>query len=179
MLDKVVIESLAARIRREFEFQLEKFGEVLSNLPLWTCAAALAYHGLLGPVNAMWLDENYFDFALSKIPEQHLTALVSCVTGIVIIRDFSDCDLVTILDSIKSKSLNIFQSRRLGREETRALVRAMETRVERVELEVDSFDAETLVEYSGQGRCWECSATCTSEMESIPAVGTLRRHCPN
>ena len=119
MLDKVVIESLAARIRREFEFQLEKFGEVLSNLPLWTCAAALAYHGLLGPVNATWLDRNYFDFDRVTIPVQHRTALVSCVTGIVNICHFNDCDLVTILDSIKSKSLNIFQSRRLGREETR------------------------------------------------------------
>ena len=95
MLDKVVIESLAARIRREFEFQLEKFGEVLSNLPLWTCAAALAYHGLLGPVNATWLDRNYFDFDRVTIPVQHRTALVSCVTGIVNICHFNDCDLVT------------------------------------------------------------------------------------
>ena len=31
---------------------------------------------------------------------------------------------------------------------------------------MDSFDAETLVEYSGRGRCWEFSATCTVEMES-------------
>ena len=36
MLDKVVIKSLAARIRREFEFQLEKFVDKDDNLPLWT-----------------------------------------------------------------------------------------------------------------------------------------------
>ena len=125
-------------------------------MPLITCAASLAHYGLLGPLEVIYLNGNYVD--LSTVPLQHLAALVFCVTEHVNICDFNDCDLVTLLDSIKSKSLNIFKSRSLGREETRALVRAMETRVERVGL--DSFDAEALSEYSGQGRCWEFSAEC-------------------
>ena len=130
-----------------------------------TCAAALAYHGLLGPVDAMWLS---YKFDLSTIPVQHLLALVSCATLRVDIYDFNGCDLVTLLDSVKSQYLrieSIDQSWSLGREETRALVRAMETRVERVDL-VGSFEDETLVEYSGQGRCWNFSAESIVELEA-------------
>ena len=73
-------------------------------------------------------------------------------------------DLVSILSSVKSQRLYIFSnlSERyqryslgsLGREETRALVQAMESRVEEVTLNEElTLDFEALAEYSGQGVC--------------------------
>ena len=55
---------------------------------------------------------------------EHLTSLVSSVTGSVNIWKVGGCDLVTILDSVKSKVLS-FIGLSLGSEETQALVRAM------------------------------------------------------
>lgn len=43
----------------------------------------------------------------------------------------------------------------LDREETQALVQAMESGVERVLLNSVTLDMETLETYSGQGRCWD------------------------
>ena len=64
------------------------------------------------------------------------------------------CDLVTIIDSVKSEEL-LISKQSLASEETRALVRAMESRVERVFLNVNvDLDIMELIEYSGQGKCW-------------------------
>ena len=114
-----------------------------------TCAASLAHHGLLGSVKEMVLR----NVDLTSVPAEHLASLVSSVTGRVTIENVSGCDLITILDSVKSRVLNIsWQS--LGREETQALVRAMESHVEEVQLYKDvTLDIGDLMEYSGQGKC--------------------------
>ena len=94
-----------------------------------TCAASLAHHGLLGSVEEIWL----CDVDLTSITPEHLASLISSVTGFVIIENVSGCDLVTILDNVKSKVLYIY-SQSLGSEETQALLRAKESRVEEVQL---------------------------------------------
>ena len=115
------------------------------------CAASLAQHGLLGSVENMRLS----NVDLTPVPAEHLATLVSSVTSCVDITNVSGCDLVTILDSVKSNELEI-SNRRLGTEETQALVRAMETGVELVRLEEGvTLDIGGLMEYSGQGKCQE------------------------
>ena len=60
---------------------------------------------------------------------------------------------MTILTSLKCGVLTI-SSQSLGREETQALVAAMESHVERVALKnAVTLDIETLTRYSGQGVC--------------------------
>ena len=50
--------------------------------------------------------------------------------------------------------MTVSRCKKLAREETQALVRAMESRVEKVLLyNVDELDMEALSKYSGQGRC--------------------------
>ena len=113
------------------------------------CTASLAHHGLLGSLNNMWLN----DVDLSPVPTQHLASLVSSVTRNLSIRNVSGCDIVSLLTSLKCERLRIV-SQRLGREETRALVQAMESGVEQVSLEDElTLDMEALSQYSGQGRC--------------------------
>ena len=69
------------------------------------------------------------------------------------ISNVSGCDLVSLLTSLKCQEL-IIHRQTLGREETQALVRAMESDVERVRLNVEvTLDIEALTEYSGQGVC--------------------------
>ena len=64
------------------------------------------------------------------------------------------CDLVSLLTSLKCKYLDI-SSQSLGREETQALVQAMESDMEMVALwDEVTLDMEALAEYSGQGVCW-------------------------
>ena len=93
------------------------------------------------------------DVDLSPVPPDHLASLVSCVTGSVGVMNVSGCDLVTILDSIKCEEL-VIDSQSLGREETQALVQAMESGVEEVRLTNGvTLDIENLTEYSGQGVC--------------------------
>ena len=121
-----------------------------NNLPVITCAANMAHHGMLGPVQEMRLCE----VDLTSVSAEKLTSLASCVTDCVQIENVSGCGLVTFLDSVKSNQLTI-SSKSLGSEETRALVRAMESRVEEVKLfwEVRLLEIRVLMEYSGQGKC--------------------------
>ena len=115
-----------------------------------TCAATLAYRGWIKDVDNMWLQE----IDLGTVPIQHLISLLSSVKRTVNIDDeVTGCDLVTILDSLQCQEIRL-GCERLGREETQALVRAMESRVEKVFLynEIE-LDMEALAEYSGQGRC--------------------------
>ena len=69
---------------------------------------------------------------LASVHVEHLASLFSCVmvTYNVCIINVSNCNLVSILDSVKSEDLFI-SKQRLSSEETRVLVRAMESRVER------------------------------------------------
>ena len=117
------------------------------------CASSLAYHGLLVSVDRLWL----CNVDLSPVPAQHLSSLVSCVSRRLHIQNVSGCDLVSILDSgsVKCDDLTI-RRQSLGREETQALVQAMESGVEVMVLWSEvTLDIEALAEYSGQGECKE------------------------
>ena len=121
----------------------------MAKLPEIICAASLAHHRLLGSVKDMSLD----DVDLTSVPAEHLASLASSVTGRVYIENVSGCDLVTILDSVKSRVLDI-RSQSLGSKKTQALVHAMESRVEWVELNGGvTLDIRDLIEYNGQGKC--------------------------
>ena len=102
-------------------------------------------------MNDLWLE----DVDLSPVPAQHLASLASCGTRYLIIKNVSECDLVSLLSSLKCERLNI-NRQSLGRKETRALVQAIdiESGVEEVRLGIEvTLDIEALAEYSGQGVC--------------------------
>ena len=122
ILNPVVLESLLRRV-------IDTIRRYNSDLTAIASAASLAHHGLIGSVKEVVLR----DVDLTSVPAEHLTSLVSSVTERVTIEYVSGCDLVTFLDNVRSKLLEI-RSQSLGIEETRALVRAMESRVEKVEL---------------------------------------------
>ena len=136
-----VIQTLKKRIRGNFS-------DVYS-LPEIRCATSLAHHGLLDSVD--FLDLRYDD--LSSVPTQHLASLVSCVTERMDLQNIRGYNLVTLFDSLRECKMLWIESQSLGREETQAMVRAMETQVEEVELYDVTLDIEALTEYSGQGRC--------------------------
>ena len=139
-----MIESLSERVKKHMEkIRFTCF------LPLITWASSLVHHGMIGSLKNMML----YNVDLTSIPPEHLASLTSCVTAGVYIFNVSGCDLVTIMDSVKSKELYI-QRQFLGSEETQALVRAMESGVESVELDEEvTLDIRSLMEYSGQGKC--------------------------
>ena len=149
-----MIEELASRYRA----CLEHYGIVTcslpptggyTDLPELTYAACLAHHGLLGSVEWMRLEK----YDLTSIPAEHLASLVSSVTYLVSIGNVSGCDLLTILDTVRSKEL-IIGKLSLGSEETQAIVQDMESHVEEVVLDGDvTLDIRVLMEYSGQGKC--------------------------
>ena len=127
---------------------------------LTTCAASLAYHGLLGQAEEnTGLDLDNVDLTL--VPSEHLTALASWVTSTcsVYIHKVNGIDLTSLLNSLKCESLSI-ENQSLDREETQALVQAMESGVEIVELTSITLEMETLVSYSGKGRCCEVELNC-------------------
>jgi histone H3 len=143
-------ESLASQIREKWEAHAKA-----QHLPDISNAALLAHHGLLGSVKYMDL----CDVDLASVPAEHLASLTSCVTRGVGIYNVSNCDLVSIMDSVKSPVLAISRQT-LSSQETRALVRAMESRVEEVNLGYlgnVSLDMTALTQYSGQGKCVEMS----------------------
>ena len=123
-----------------------------SNFPaLITCTASLAHNGLLGSVEEMMMK----DVDLNSVPAEHLISVVSSVTGEITIWNVSGLfrDLVTILDSVKSVETLEIMYQSLGSEETWAMVRAMESRVELLTLDDMDMDIKVLMEYSGQGIC--------------------------
>ena len=145
-----VFECLAERVRKEIMNP-----RLPPRLPEITCAASLAHHGVLGSVRGrrsvrgLWM----CNVDLTSVPAEHLGSLASSVTGRVSINNVSGCDLVTVLGSAKSQSLSI-RRQSLGREETQALVRTMESGVEMVGLNVEvTLDIWVLIEYSGKGKC--------------------------
>ena len=112
------------------------------------CGASLASHGLLGFMEQMRLH----DVDLSSVPANHMASLASSVTWSLFIVNVRG-NLVSLLTSLKCKELYISRQS-LGREETRALVQAMESRVEKVELGSEvTLDIDTLTEYTRQGVC--------------------------
>ena len=151
----LLLEARAILDTDKIEKLIERVKEVINrgemDTSMWMCAASLAYHGVLGSVDDLFL----LNVNLSQVPAQHLASLASCVTNYLSINNVSGCDLVTILSSVKCHLLIIIRQS-LGREETRALVQAMESGVTEVRLYDEvTLDIETLTEYSGQGVCRE------------------------
>ena len=151
ILDTDTITSLVVRVKR-----------IIWNGINWSCdlagltsAASLAHQKLFGSVTRLTLR----NVDLTSVPDDQLASLISCVTYNVYIDNVSGCDLVTFLDSVKSKTLHITRQS-LGSEETQALVRAMESGVEEVDLNGDGGGStmtpdslNTLTGYNGQGKC--------------------------
>ena len=138
------------------------------DLRLMTCAATLTQLGVdLGDGRGEMVlrgDD------MTSFPTEHLGLLVSRVTHCVHIMNMRGCDLATVLNNVKSNSLNI-KRQSLDSEETLALVQAMESRVERVGLyEEVTLDINTLMGYSGQGKCrrvelyWDTSPRYRGEL---------------
>ena len=147
----LILEARAILDTAKIKRRTVRLRETLNNSDIrkLTFAASLAHHGLLDSVNDLWLE----DVDLSPVPAQHLASLASCVTTFFTIKTVTGHDLVSILSSLKCKELIII-SQSLGREETRALVRAMVTGVRYVQLCGGvTLDMEALAEYSGQGVC--------------------------
>ena len=122
----------------------------MTQLPLNITAASLAHHGLLRSVKEMRL----CDVDLASVPAEHLASLAACVTECVGIRNVSNTDLISVLDSSKSEVIEI-DKQSLSTAETEALVRAM-ANVEGAELGYwgkVTVDISTLVTYDGQGKC--------------------------
>ena len=101
------------------------------------------------------------DVDLASVPAEHLASLTSRVTSSFYIRNVSNFDMINILDNLKCTILGIceqsfdLRNNETSSEETRALVRAMESRVERVWLDMGVIlDIMALTQYSGQGKCW-------------------------
>ena len=136
--------SFAARVRKQLNYP-----------KMMSCAASLAYHGLLGQAeeNTCLVLKNV---DLTSVPSEHLAALATWVTSTcrVSIQKVKGIGLTSLLNSLRCGHLLItFQS--LYREETLGLVQALESSVEGVQLESVTLDMETMVTYSGQGRCRE------------------------
>ena len=119
-------------------------------------AGSLAHQGLfkLETEEEAWL---FRDVDLSLVPTDHQISLAACVTAGIVIRNVRGCDLVNIFKGVKTKRVNI-KRQTLGREETQALVQAVETRVKKLGLgygtiEDVKVDIQALLEYSGQGKC--------------------------
>ena len=119
------------------------------NLHLIACAGSLAQVGLDLGSRADWeLSDD-----LTSVPTEQLAFLVSRVTEFFSLNNVSGCDLITVLNNVKSKRLNA-KDQSLGSEETQALVQAMESRVETLWLhDKVTLDISILMEYSGQGKC--------------------------
>ena len=126
-------------------------GPFFDYISLIKTAALLAHHGMLGSLENIWLKS----MTLSSVPDDHLASLVSSVTGTVRIS-YVRCHqggLIPLLNSIKCDTLHI-SSQTLGREETQALVRAMESNVESICLGPETnLDIAVLNQYSGEGKC--------------------------
>ena len=147
--DKATIErnseSLAAQIREK----RANFKRAL--LPEITTAASLAHHGLLVSVQILIMR----NVDLASVPVENLASLTSCVTGTVEVNNLRNCDIISILDHVECDLLDI-SNQSLSIEETRALVRVMESGVLMVWLgdwgDV-RLDFRALTQYSGQGKC--------------------------
>ena len=120
-----------------------------------TAASSLAYYGQFGSVG--YMDLRHYD--LTHVPDEHLCSLASSVTVRFGIKAVTGCDLIRIIESVKSEWFYIHEQD-IDKEVCEAVVRAMDTRIDRVELEYRmlwnrevSLDTGALTQYSGRGRC--------------------------
>ena len=118
------------------------------------CGASMVHNDLLdfdSWMNPVILRLQNID--LSPVPIEHLESLADCVTGNVWIENVSGCQqIVSILKHIYCVSDLWSSNQSLGKEETQALVQAMESGVGDVELLRDvTLDIKAFTEYSGQG----------------------------
>ena len=146
----------------------------ISSLAEITKAAYLAHNRMLGSVKDIVLR----DMDLASVPAQHLASLASCVTWNLDIINISNCDIISILDSLKCERLSINSSQTLSSKENRALVRAMESRVELVVLGTrgeDCLDITALTQYSGQGKCRRVEFWGDSALRYREEVKTWKR----
>ena len=117
-------------------------------------ATLLAKEGYLTTMKHLQI-ENRLRTDISEISSDDMAKLFSIVTDKAVIDEsvMSSSQMSAILASVQSKLLKFYYTR-LNEENTRALVTAMSTRVQRVMLVTDvTLDQELLAEYDGQGRC--------------------------
>ena len=149
-----MIETLAQRVK-----DVLMDGDNNLTLEDVTLIASMAHHGLLGFLDSIVLK----DLDLSTVPSDQLAPLFSNVTRRVDFCNISGCG--QFMDFLKCDVVGVF-GQSLGTEETRALVRAMETRVRMVVLGSQvSLDTEALLQYSGQGRCGKLAWSYQTEAE--------------
>ena len=140
----IIVEARGILDTKFFERLVDFNRGSLKNMFEVTYAASLAHHGLLGSFK---LPELKLCDDLTPVQAKHLASLVPAVIGRVDIENVRGCDLVPILDNVKSKGLFI-KRQSLGSEETQALVRAIESRVEIVCLEDVTIDISDLTSYN-------------------------------
>ena len=125
-------------------------------------ASSLCYYGFLGPdptelypIEVLQLCN--VDLSPYPLCSKQLDSLINSVYRRLVIENVSGCDLVSILDNIQCPiTLCLHREEKLDTEETSALVRAMESHVEKVLLGHDKrteLDIKTLTQYSGRGQC--------------------------
>ena len=159
-----MIETLAQRVR-----DVLMDGDNNLTLEDLTLVASMAEHGLLGFLDSMVLK----DLDLSTIPTDQLAPLFSSVTRRVDFWNISGRG--PFMDILKCDVVGVF-GQSLGTEETRALVRAMETRVRMVTLGgCVTLDTEALLQYSGQGRCGKLAWSYQTEAEKELRSWAFRR----
>ena len=155
---KVIIreaEDLAAKIQAKV---VNLYYYYTPLLPEISTIAYLAHQTLQNIPHVEWLLWSVGslileDVDLASVPAEHLASLASCVEFKLHIINVRSTTLVDILDNIKCIDL-VIEKQSLGREETQAVVRAMESRVENVDLRDGvSLDLTTLTQYSGHGKC--------------------------
>ena len=152
---EIKAENLVDEIRTKWDTRntLQGILDSILLLPDIVTAACLAYHGMLGSVERMFL----VNVDLSSVPTKHLAALTSSLRpeSSVVIENVSNTDLSPILDSVRCSWLEM-GNQNLSTEETRALVRAMESGVEWICLGWQGdvmMDMAALTRYSGLGSC--------------------------
>ena len=125
---------------------------------LSTCAASLAYFGLLGKAGRF---DTYrlslVNVDLTSVPPEDWAALASWVKwSDVVIHKVSGIGLTSFLKRVNCESLRI-KNQNLDRSETQALVQAMDSGVESLHLSTVTLKIDHLVTYSGQGQCRQVS----------------------
>ena len=129
---------------------ISKFLSDYPKLPTVTTAASMAKLGLITSVENMRL----WDIDIRSIPADNISALASVVTDRVEIYNVTG-DIIPVLRSVKSRWL-VINRMTLDAAVTKALVTAMETRVEEVRLGLWSgvrLDPSVLTQYDGHGKC--------------------------
>ena len=142
ILNTEVIKNLVARVSDEAWGGPRRWPPSLQ-----LCVAALAHHKHI-QFNLDYIRlQGHVDLGI--VPTHHQASLVSSIR-ILRIENVTGCHLVTLLDNVQCEKLQIM-SQSLEREETQALVRAMESRVKKVGIYNVELYMETIPEYSRQG----------------------------